>query len=540
MAEFDDATIRIIERRDKAILSAETKLFNSLDPVQQKLFDELKKSINKMNSDGGVLSFDEKNVALVNALDKVMIDAIQKSNYPSSVNEFLREFETIKKFNFDIHKNVNDLSKSELEKLISPIQKQVVDQTMENLTGSGVNSNFIEPVRQGVFKNIVAGSTITDLESSLKTFIQGTGDTDGLLMRYTKQVSRDALNQFDGQTNARIASEFDLDAFRYVGSLIDDSRPQCRRWVAKSVLLRDDLQNEINWAFNNGSGMNKATTPDNFAVYRGGYSCRHSAIPFKMTKSQREKYNTPEEQQKIEAKADAATDGIGQPRAARDFVDLYGFKSSLTPASIKDLQGVPQQIFELSNNGELKRMSGERAFYTPFKKTVEVGTGSRYQNDLAFKKVIVHEFGHRIHFEQKFFRFETDENPEHEKYFQDSKKIWTKKFKSGYSLDSSIFSKYQKKFKGVYSNNEIDELATAYADTIEALTAGRHGWGHGKTYQTRNRGCMARMEWFAHASENYWLGNPIFELEFPELYGQMNEYYFKMVIEPLVPKRLLK
>jgi hypothetical protein len=219
-----------------------------------------------------------------------MIDAIQKSNFPSSVNEFLREFETIKKFNFDIHKNVNDLSKSELEKLISPIQKNVVDQTMENLTGSGVNSNFIEPVRQGVFKNIVAGSTITDLESSLKTFIQGTGDTDGLLMRYTKQVSRDALNQFDGQTNARIASEFDLDAFRYVGSLIDDSRPQCRRWVAKSVLLRDDLQNEINWAFNNGSGMNKATTPDNFAVYRGGYSCRHSAIPFKMTKSQREKY----------------------------------------------------------------------------------------------------------------------------------------------------------------------------------------------------------------------------------------------------------
>jgi hypothetical protein len=286
--------------------------------------------------------------------------------------------------------------------------------------------------------------------------------------------------------------------------------------------------------------MISGTTPDNFIVYRGGYNCRHAAIPFKLTKSQREKLNLPEEQKKIEQKVVAASDEIGQPRAARDFVDLYGFKSSKTPDEFKNLQGLPQQIFELSNNGDLKRSKGEEAFYSPNKKIVEIGTGLRYQNDLALKKVIVHEYGHRTHLENKMFTFTTGENPEHEKYFQESKKLWAKKLKSGYNLNSSIYQKFTDKFKGKYTRNEIDELATAYTDTIQALSGAKFGWGHKKVYMTRNGGSMARMEYFAHASENYWMGNPVFELEFPELYEQMNDYYFKMVVEPLTPKNLLK
>jgi hypothetical protein len=104
-----------------------------------------------------------------------------------------------------------------------------------------------------------------------------------------KQISRDALGQFDGQINAIIADEFGLDAFRYVGSIIDDSRAQCVRWVGKRILEKSEMQSEIAWANNNGSGMIPGTNPDNFLVFRGGYNCRHRAIPFKLTKSQRER-----------------------------------------------------------------------------------------------------------------------------------------------------------------------------------------------------------------------------------------------------------
>jgi len=39
------------------------------------------------------------------------------------------------------------------------------------------------------------------------------------------------------------------------------------------------LQQEINWAFQNGQGMIPETNPDNFIINRGGYNCRHEAIP---------------------------------------------------------------------------------------------------------------------------------------------------------------------------------------------------------------------------------------------------------------------
>ena len=534
MAEFTDAIIKIIDKKIKTIDTAELDLYGQLNDVEKIIFEDLKKAINKLNVEGGKIQFDEKNIDLVNELDRVMIDAIQGSNFPSAISKYLRNFQTISDFNFDVHNDVNDLSKTELEKLVSPVQKLAVETTLNGLTGSGVNTNFIEPVRQGIFQNIVAGTNRTELEEYLRNYVLGNPNVDGLYSRYVKQVTRDALGQFDGQTNARIADEFGLDAFRYVGSLIDDSRPQCRRWIAKRVLQKSELQSEINWANNNGTGMIGGTTPENFPVYRGGYNCRHAAIPFKLTKSQREKLNLPEEQQKIEQKVAAATDEIGKVPAEKDFPDLYTFESKLTPKKLKGVQGISEYIYELSDNGRFQRTNSSGAFYNQNKLFINVPVNSRYNDKWNFNKVIVHEYGHRTHFEEKYFLNRANHNPKHEKKFNEAKKIVDKKFNTSTDWDS-IESKYIKKFKGLYNESEVKNMVTAYADTIEALTDGRFGFGHGKKYQTMDLGSYARFEFFAHCSENYWVGNPIFQFEFPELHEFTLKYYRDFVIKPKYP-----
>jgi hypothetical protein len=302
MADFSDNIVKIIAKKDKNIVSAENRLIQQLNPTNQRVFAAVKKLIDTMNTKDGKIEFDDQNIDIVSTIDKTIIDAIQSSEMPSAIAEYLRDFETIKKFNFDIQKDVNDLSEQELEDLISPVQKTAVQSTLDGLTGSGVNANFVEPVRQGIFQNIAAGTSKSDLEKYLTNYILGNPDVDGLYSRYVKQVSRDALNQFDGQVNSRIAEEFDLDAFRYVGSLIEDSRSQCVRWVKKRILEKSDLPSEIAWANNNGSGMISGTNAENFAVFRGGYNCRHSAIPFKLTESQRKRLKI--EQTQVENKVD--------------------------------------------------------------------------------------------------------------------------------------------------------------------------------------------------------------------------------------------
>ena len=289
--EFDDNVIAIIRKQAKIVSAGNQTFFNSLPATEQRVFAALSKHVQKFSSVGERFVFDDGNVLLTNQVERIILEAIQGSTYPKDVNGFLRNFETLKQFNFDIHRDINDLSPNELGELINPIQRATVEQTLQSLTGSGVSSNFIEPVRTGIYQNIVAGSTKADLEAYLRRYILGTPEVDGLFSRYVKQVSRDALNQFDGQVNAKIANEFGLDAYRYVGSLIEDSRPQCRRWVAMGVIQSKDLPAEIAWMNANGTGAIPGTTPENFSIYRGGYNCRHSAIPFKLTKSQRERLN---------------------------------------------------------------------------------------------------------------------------------------------------------------------------------------------------------------------------------------------------------
>ena len=195
---------------------------------------------------------------------------------------------------------MNGINPKELAEKVDFVKKDMTEQTLQGLTGAGVNSEFIEPVRNELFKNIVAGTNSVDVEQALRNMIEGDSVKLGGLSKHVGQVARDALNQYDGTVNARIAEEFGLDAFQYVGSLIEDSRSQCRRWVAKEVLLKENLPSEISWANNNGQGMIPGTNAENFAVFRGGYNCRHQAIPFKLTSREKERLNKKEEEEEEE------------------------------------------------------------------------------------------------------------------------------------------------------------------------------------------------------------------------------------------------
>lgn len=291
METFSTDIQSLINKKIKLISGADKSLFQNFSQIEKNIVDGVMKQVKKMNIKDGVILFDDKNIAMVNAINKVIADAIQDSSYPKNVKNYISSFDTIKEMNVDIHKDVNDLDPAEIAEKLNNIQKTNVNNVLDNLVKNGMEQGFVEPVKQGIFKNIVGGMNLEEFQNYLETTILSDPLKQGQFKRYVTQISRDALNQYDGQINQLIAQDLGLDAYRYVGSLIDDSRPQCRRWVGKEILLKDELSNEITWAFNNGSGMIPGTNTDNFATYRGGYSCRHSAIPFKMTKREREEYD---------------------------------------------------------------------------------------------------------------------------------------------------------------------------------------------------------------------------------------------------------
>jgi hypothetical protein len=558
---FSKSIDNLIAKKDNYILSSEANFLDGFNNIEKAIFDAVRKKTFELNSKDGKILFDDTNTDIVSGLNKTIRDAIQGSSYPDNVKTYLRDFDKIKEYNLDATSKINDLDPGKLADLVNPIQKSVVKQTLDGLAGSGIDTNFSDPLRTGIYKNIVAGSTFSDLENYLRGYILSDETKLGQFKRYVTQISRDALNQFDGQVNSAIATEYGLDAYRYVGSLIEDSRPQCVRWVSKGVLLLSELPTEIAWATSSGSGMISATTPETFAIYRGGYNCRHSAIPFKLTKSQREELGL-EDPKKANAKEAKLEENLNKKgilpltEAEKDLNLTYG-KSKLIPPGLEkvvsDLK-IPDQVFELSDDGKYKlpvpvARKGTKTyeneknsfFYTPSSKEVTLGLeGSRFAKSDKFQKfVIVHEYGHRTHHERGIFYGSgstAKSDPVHLKKFEESVSLLNdriKKEKLG-KTDfewKAVYLRNKGKFEGI-NDKDLAELVADYTDTIEALSKGKFGYGHGKKYFTEFGGYKRQREWFAHASENYWIGNPIFKAEFPELYEQMNDYYREFVIKP--------
>jgi hypothetical protein len=293
--------------------------------------------------------------------------------------------------------------------------------------------------------------------------------------------------------------------------------------------------------------MIPGTTVDNFAVYRGGYNCRHSAIPFKLTKSQKRELDgggeippdeTPIPEQKVTLTPEQKT---VQPlsQAQKDLNLTFG-ESPLTPNTLKGLN-VPDQVFILSNNLDPDIVSSGSQ-YDATRKQLRLSFNSKRAKDSKIYKsrVTVHEYAHRTHFEKDLIGYGfVDETVG--KSFKQSKKILNDIIKKDRlrsienrkitynTTDADMLTfKYKGKFEG-FSDSDIYEFSLAYSDTIASLTGGVFGAGHSNSYW-KIKG-FKEAEWFAHASENYWFGNPVFEAEFPELYNQMMDYYKKEIVD---------
>lgn len=291
MAKEKDKDINaLVDLKESYIDDSEMELLDGFDSIENAIYNAVNKRILSMNQKDGKLVFDDANVLAVNQINAIVLAAIQNSNYPKNVKGYLRNFDQVKQYNARIQGKANGIDFAELEELISPMQQQTVTKVMEDLTGQGIDVEFIRPLTEGIYRNLVSGSTIADMQKSLTEFIKSDEQRLGQFKKYVSRMSRDAMLQFDGQINARIAAEYGLDAYIYVGTIIRDSRPQCIQWLGKQILTKAELPQLIAGAYNYGSGMIPGTTADNFAVYRGGYNCRHTAVPIKLTPSVRKQY----------------------------------------------------------------------------------------------------------------------------------------------------------------------------------------------------------------------------------------------------------
>jgi hypothetical protein len=266
------------KEREEIFGRAETILTANFSKVNDEIFEEVKAILRDLDIQAGNIAVNSarNNQILNQAFERIRV-AILKTDYRSNVTGYLRNFEQISQNNILFHSTVNQLANVDVS--ITNLQRVAIQNTVKNLLGTNMDARFTDLISSNLQSYITSGANIQEVETSLRTFIKGDTQKLGHLERYVKQISGDAIRQYDGQIQGAIQAEYKLNAVSYEGSLIKDSRPQCVRWVKKfgGIIKISELEKEINWAFKNGSGMIDGTVPGNFYQNRGGYSCRHQA-----------------------------------------------------------------------------------------------------------------------------------------------------------------------------------------------------------------------------------------------------------------------
>lgn len=177
--------------------------------------------------------------------------------------------------------------------------------------------------------------------------------------------------------------------------------------------------------------------------------------------------------------------------------------------------------------------------------------GSKYINDLgevhvnvkqyngeAIVDTLAHEFGHAVHYQQGWITRKFVDETVAKSYVESRNIIWANEsIAKEFSYQQDEFLKLWNKYRGQFpdlTDRQYMKQLTATADTIEALTEGRYGFGHGKEYYS-DRANSKFMEYAAHSFENKYVGNSFMKKIFPDLHQKMID-----MLDELIAKSIIK
>lgn len=301
----------LLKQKDQILFSADDDLLKAIQKLEKGLRNRLLFILAKMDKKGGSFVTDSKyNLELIESLGKEIKKYMASSGFTAPTEKYMQIFRDLDEVNNKIFSaTTGKFKESVAKKIIGTLRSGLVDTVAETLTNPESIGSTITPVLKRVlYKNILLGTTFKQAEDEFLSLLPEDGNT-GLIQRYTTQIVRDSINQYDGAVQKKIADEIGLNAFMFVGSIIETSRPGCIHMVyapnaveickgkgekrtcanyanrfADIVLpgggfMVEDIPKIIE-RNQYDSGWIQGTTPDSYFVNRNGYNCRHHTVPF--------------------------------------------------------------------------------------------------------------------------------------------------------------------------------------------------------------------------------------------------------------------
>ena len=261
----------------KKIQELQLAIESRMDEALPRVFAKLSDQVIDLASD---LSLDPKDRArslkeLIKLKKDIANTIITNAPYQLQVAEVIKGFEMLAELSNEyITIAIGDFKPKKA--LYEAILETNIATTKDALLGGGISENFGTAIQEVLKDNIAGIGTRSELNKTLRKFIEGTDTDKAFLNRYIKQVTNDSVMTFNAEYIQTIAEDLDVEYYLYQGTLIEDSRPFCvsragRYFTTEQVKDWGDLGK---W-----NGKNTNTNRTTIFIYRGGYNCRHQLWP---------------------------------------------------------------------------------------------------------------------------------------------------------------------------------------------------------------------------------------------------------------------
>jgi hypothetical protein len=286
MARFED----ILKKIDAAI----SKFQKRIPAIQRAIFADLEDYLKKLDTSNGRIKTTVANLRIINSIKSRLQKIILSPEYIRDVKEFAKAFNEITVLQNEYWRQVESSFKPKT--FLKEVRNQAIADTVRNLTESGIGTTISEQIATILRNNITAGGSYSELTRQLRESILDTAN-EGSLQKYTKQITTDAINQYNAQYTQAVSSDLGFEWFAYQGSDILTTRPFCDAMTdfryfhisrvpdllkAKDLYYVKDGQKTKVPIYDKTKlphGMIPGTNSANFFVNRGGYNCGHQIRP---------------------------------------------------------------------------------------------------------------------------------------------------------------------------------------------------------------------------------------------------------------------
>lgn len=266
---------------------------NDIDRIKEEVLLEMGQRLTEMSNEAMRVVMDE----IEKEFDFEKGKFVVKSDFVGRLNRItasiLKRLQNSRKFNGPVTQYVKrfpDISKeiSKFQMVENKIQvpefeatkKVIIDEIMEAMLNRGLNSNFVQPLRDLIYRNATSGLSLSQARDEIKQYISGGKDKSGKLKSYIEQTSLQGVDAYAGAINKKLMETFNYNAQLVTGTLIDNSAPQCIYAVddLKGVIKKEDWP-KVKDKATKKAPLIEGTTFENLPIMQLHWGCRHSFYP---------------------------------------------------------------------------------------------------------------------------------------------------------------------------------------------------------------------------------------------------------------------